>query len=202
MLVILTKPLPTECVVAVSGGPDSMGALHFLRKRVKKVIHINHGTGEFANAAQILVQDYCYKLGIHVEVTTVTEQPPKGESKEQFWRNKRQMVYANQDLPIVTGHNLDDCVEEYLINKLVRFSDKTVMSYYGLNGVIRPFRTTPKSAFIGYCNHNRVPYLIDPSNADNSYLRNSIRNILIPSILKDVSPGLVNSVYKLIIDED
>ncbi len=54
----LTHPLPEKCIVAVSGGVDSLSALHFLRQvegRVASVIHINHSSGVFSEESEALV---------------------------------------------------------------------------------------------------------------------------------------------------
>ncbi len=53
----LNHKIPKDIAIAVSGGADSMAAVDFLRKnRNLTVLHYNHGTGDFADAAECLVR--------------------------------------------------------------------------------------------------------------------------------------------------
>ena len=210
MLFQLTHPLPDKCYVAVSGGADSMAALHFLlsgtyrarSNRVVGIIHVNHGTGFYADEAQRLVIEVGESYGFSFsDVGEKIGPPPKGRSKEDYWREERYKVFARyNDYPIVTAHHLDDCVEQYIINKMVLFNNNTVIPYFGPCGVVRPFRTWSKESILDYCKKNSIRYLDDPSNMDTKFLRNNIRHNVIPTLLK-MNPGLKNQVRKLIVEE-
>lgn len=210
MLFQLTHPLPYRCYVAVSGGADSMAALHFLlnstwkghSRRVVGIIHVNHGTGFYADEAQRLVKEF--GASHPFLLTGISEKigpPPEGRSKEDYWREERYKVFSQyNDYPIVTAHHLDDCVEQYIINKMVLFNNRNVISYYGPCGVVRPFRTWTKESILEYCEKHKIEYLDDPSNEDTRFLRNNIRHNVIPTLLK-MNPGLKNQVRKLIVEE-
>ncbi len=208
MLFQPTRPLPQSYYIAVSGGPDSMAILAYLSKynvsKIKGVLHYNHGSGEFADQAEKLVTNYCQDKRLLLLKSKNTETPPKGESKEAFWREKRYKFFAQingEQIPIILGHNLNDCVEEYIINCFVRFHpERKVIGYYGPCCTIRPFRTWRKESMVNYCEANNIPYLNDPSNNDPSFLRNNIRLNLIPEILK-VNKGLFTTITKMIVSE-
>ena len=204
----LSGPLPKECNVAVSGGPDSMAVLHWLTKgakdRIKNIIHVDHGTGEFANSARIVTRDYVKSLGLEdlFRVHYINTARPKYQSKEHFWREQRLQFFSlYQEYPTVTAHNLDDCVEEYIMNKMVRFGPGNTIKYNGPSNVARPFRCWTKMDMKLYCKENKVPYLDDPSNEDIRFTRNRIRRIIVPNLLS-LNPGLFNQVRKMILKEE
>ena len=45
------------------------------------------------------------------------------------------------------------------------------------------------------CNQNNINYIIDPTNQDNKYLRNKIRNILLP-VLADCDERATENILK------
>lgn len=201
MLLQLTRPLPRQCYIALSGGPDSVAAAYWLgnggMNRVKGVIHVHHNTGKFADeACEFVNKNYMGVINFKV-----TDPIPEGKSKEEFWREQRYSFFSQvTDYPIVTAHNLNDCVEEYIINKMVRFSPKNTISYNGPSNVIRPFRTADRGSIIAYCKQHKLEYLTDPSNSNTRYLRNKIRHDILPGMI-ELNPGILNQVKKLIIEE-
>ena len=170
------------------------------------IIHIHHNTGEYADQALKFVasafQDYCFDLF----VKRVKGSPPKGLSKEAWWREQRYNLFqevlddTGKDYPIVLAHNLDDCVEQYIISTLLRYSRNEVISYNGPSNTIRPFRTWKRSEIKAYALRNGLKWVEDPSNKNTKFLRNNVRINLIPRILA-INPGLYNTIKKLIMGE-
>jgi len=82
---------------------------------------------------------------------------------------------------IVTAHNLNDQIETYLINSmrgtglsgLVGIPEKTDKLY-------RPLLDIPKKEISEYAINNNIEFREDSSNSSNDYLRNTIRNSIIP----------------------
>jgi tRNA(Ile)-lysidine synthase len=127
---------------------------------------------------------------------------PTGESPEAYWREQRytflDKVARDADLPIVLGHQMGDCLEEYLICTLKRGYTGTIK--YRRGDCIRPFRLWKREDILRYATEERVPFLEDPMNADIKYLRSFVRFVLVPQVLK-VNPGIWNIVERLIIVE-
>jgi len=197
----LTHPLPKKYWVAVSGGVDSMAALHWLRKPSRKgllgVVHIDHNTTH-AKKAREFVYSFCRTEDISLLMFGVEGQPPKGESKEAWWRDRRYDIFKNQvpgDDAIILGHHFDDCLEEYLMNTLVRGFMDTIGYSHGR--CVRPFRLWKKESIVEYAVRNKVPWINDPSNNDAKYKRNHIRHYITPEVLK-LNPGVYNIVEKCI----
>ncbi len=202
----LVQPLPEKVLLACSGGVDSMVALHWLHrgKKLAGILHMNHGTGTFANRAEDLVYEQCHKLDLPIRTRTLVDNPPVGESKEAWWRGQRYSFFneaseQQNNIEVVTAHNLNDCVEEYVINTMVR-GRLGVISYR--NGpVIRPFRTWSRPDIVRYAMKHDISYLTDPSNSDTRYLRNGIRHEVLPMITRMINPGLEGMIRRMIENE-
>lgn len=170
------------------------------------IIHVHHNTGAYADKALEFIstsyQDYCLDLF----VKKVKGHPPKGTSKEAWWRQKRYALFqevldeTNKQYPIILAHNLDDCVEQFVMSTLIRFSKSTIIPYYGPSFTIRPFRTWKKTEIIRYATKHNLQWIEDPSNKDTRYLRNKVRHEIIPKLL-EVNPGLYNHVKTLVMEE-
>jgi len=65
------------------------------------------------------------------------------------------------------------------------------------NNVLRPFLTTRKRVFENWCRIYAVPFIEDESNYDTKYMRNYIRNEMMPHVLR-VNPGIHKLVKKIV----
>lgn len=201
---LLFKPSSIDAV-AVSGGPDSMCALHFLTqggKFKKTVLHFYHGT-EFGSVARELVRDYCNKLSLPLVEGEIAGEKPADESLEEFWRNQRLAFFSSWaknhseqtgELAFVaSGHNLDDAIETWIFSCLHGRPDKIPVIGAAL---VKPFLLWPKESMGEYCRKFSVPYLVDPSNQDRNFMRSIIRHDIVPLALQ-VNPGLATVVRKM-----
>jgi len=194
----LTHPLPNRCWVAVSGGIDSVVALHWLAQvpdRVLGIFHVNHNTGLYADTAEENVKILAGKYDVKYIGYRITGKPPTGESKEAWWREKRYEFFHKTTDPVVIAHHLDDCVEEYLMNTIVRGRIGTIP--YSNKNCIRPFRGWKRKDISHYFAKNNLKALLDPSNEDISFKRNYIRHELMRHILY-LNPGIYKTVRKLL----
>ena len=193
-MIRVSMKLPDHIAVAVSGGPDSMAALDFLsRKKAVLALHFNHKTPN-ADAAEHLVSDYCAVRNIPLAIGELQVERPAGMSREDFWRKHRYQFFewASQDLPVITCHHLDDVMETWLFTSL-HGDPRLIPSQRGR--YLRPFLGTRKAVFEDWCDRKDVPYVVDPSNADTSFMRNYIRHELLPKAMQ-VNPGLPKVLRK------
>lgn len=203
----LTHPLPEKCLVAVSGGVDSMVALHWLDKvpgRVAGVVHLNHNTGLFADRAESKVRGTVADLGIPFRGRKLHRGVEEGHSPENWWREQRyrwfkEVSAAQGNLPVVLAHHLDDCLEEYVLCTMVRGYQGTIPYRHG--PCIRPFRLWKKKDILAYAQRERVDFLEDPTNKDTRFKRNLVRHRLTPELL-ELNPGLHKIVERLIWAQD
>jgi tRNA(Ile)-lysidine synthetase-like protein len=200
----LTHRLPEKCIVACSGGPDSVAALYWLHKahKVEEIIHIHHNTGEFADVSQQCVIEHANKLSIPL---TLYQIPPRGSdlgiekaNDEERWRDWRYMFFKDHpgDLEIVLGHQLDDCVEEYITCAIKRGYLGTIPYRHGR--CIRPFRTCSRTELSKYCLDNHHRAVVDPTNHSRQYLRGKYRTMLMPWIRENLNEGLDSMVRRMI----
>lgn len=196
-MIKIVGSIPNEICVAVSGGPDSMAVLDFVNTGKRKVVaaHFNHGT-EHGQHAELFVTQYCKEHNIELLIGRANREKAKSESPEEYWRNIRYDFLNNIDMSVITAHVLDDQVEQWIMtslhgtSRLIPFSNKNI---------IRPFIGTTKAELISWCNRKGVPYIVDPSNSSEKYMRSYVRTQLLPHALK-VNPGLFKVIRKKVID--
>lgn len=194
MRITLLNKFPNEpFYLACSGGPDSMAALNFLvqGRHNFKVAYFHHGTDHGEKAMGFLI-DYCDMSGLDLVVGNISGDCPKGESKENYWRNERHGFFDELSGPIVTAHNLDDAVEWWVFSSL-HGNPKLIPATRGK--ITRPFMLTRKDDLKLWCDSRSVPYVVDPANHDEGYMRPIIRHKIVPQALR-INPGLYTVIRK------
>jgi len=197
-MIHLLGKIPDDVTVACSGGPDSMAVLHFLNngKRCVRAAYFDHGT-EHGEEAEMFVEQYCSNNSIPFICGRVTQMRDSKKSQEEFWRDARYEFFAELVGPIIMAHHLDDVAEWWVFSSL---HGKSKLIPYRNNGVIRPFLLASKQELLDWVKRNDVPYMNDPSNKDEKYMRNLIRHRIMPHTLK-VNPGLHTVLRKKLIKD-
>jgi tRNA(Ile)-lysidine synthase len=195
-------------LVAVSGGPDSVALLRALILLSSEyqlhltTAHLNHGLrGTEAEEEEDFVRRISHALGITCICKTVhirMLQIGKGRSLEEIGREERyrflnETAEACGAQKIATGHHRDDQAETVLIN-LIRGS-----GIAGLKGIapvrddriIRPLLDVGRREIFEFLKREGFAYRVDSSNLDPIYLRNRIRNGLIPDLKASYNPQIV-----------
>ena len=201
-------------VLGCSGGPDSIFLLEVFLKIKEEynltlaLAHINHlYRGAEADRDENFVRDLGEKNGIQVFVKRKSMKLMAKEEKITLEEAGREIRYSFFDevLEKINGnkvalaHNLDDQIETFLF-RLIRGS-----SLEGLEGIndrrdkyIRPINEIYKSEIIDYLDTNNIPYVVDSTNLENDYTRNSIRLDLIPFIEKRYNPKFKEKINSLL----
>lgn len=194
--------------VGVSGGADSMLLLSSLIEKSKyrnfyfKAIHINHHLrDEESDADSEFVKNFCKKNNIDyvikdVDVKAVKQAQKKGEEESariaRFDAIFDEMKKSNLN-KLFLAHHANDQAETILMHI---FRGTGIGGASGIRSnavVIRPFINIKKSAILELCNENKIGFVTDSSNFNNSYTRNFMRNVVIPEIEK-VYPNAVDMV--------
>ncbi len=100
---------------------------------------------------------------------------------------------------IATGHSKSDLTETFFI-KLFRGSGLQGLSgIYGLKGerIIRPLLIFSKSEILDFLKRSTVKFYSDPTNESDTFLRNNIRNNLIPEIERIV-PEIDDHIFRTV----
>lgn len=211
----------TKVIVAVSGGPDSIALLSILDS-VKldffidlEAAYLDHGIrNENENKSDYtLIKTLCEELNIKLHVKNIgygiieSEAEQHKLSVEAIARRERYSFFNslyNSQYFIALGHNRDDQIE----TQIMRFFQGS--SVDGLTGIkdfreniIRPLISAPKKEIYSYLSEHNIKYNVDSTNLSNVYLRNRVRNELLP-IVKNIFPGydralsnIENNLYQL-----
>lgn len=200
-----------RCVVAVSGGPDSMALLQVLAQLASGldlflvVAHVDHGLRpEEAEAEAHLVQEAAQALGLACEcgrVDVAGHAREQGLSREHAARDLRygflaEVAARHRATKIAVAHTADDQAEEILL-RLVRGTGRAGLAGMALlrDGlVVRPFLGIAKAEILRYLAEQGLPCCLDSSNRQRIYLRNRIRLDLLPFLQEHFNPNIGNSL--------
>lgn len=194
-------------LLGVSGGVDSMALLHcFVQlSLVAEVAHVNYGLRQNSSIAdQQLVERTCeeYKIPLHLKIISDDQRKQKGSIQE--WARDlrydwfRQLQNERQLQFLVTAHHLNDQLETFLIH-LSKAAGMNGLSGIpaNKNRILRPLLTYSKQEIYDFADHESIEFREDESNAKNLYVRNHIRNLIIPELSKlnkDFLPNFGKSI--------
>lgn len=208
-------------LISISGGPDSTFLTHLLYL-MRPVLNLtlfgfclDHMTrnGESEKDA-LFVEKLCRELDIELFRQKIDVQKWCRENKLSFQEGARKLRMEklleiskeNNIERIATGHNADDNIETFLMH-LVRGAGAR-----GLSGIkpvsgkfIRPLIDIFRKDIIAYLDNKKISYCVDRTNIENIYLRNRVRNILIPFISKHFLESFKSNVLRsinILKDED
>lgn len=191
-------PKESTIILGLSGGPDSIFLLQFLcylrdQGIIKQIIaaHLDHGWR--ADSAKDVT--FCKQAAQAANVpfstahiSDYTHELPRKGSKEELGRYARrlfleQVMQEHQANAIALAHHLQDQEETFLI-RLIRGTSLTgLCAMWPKRGAyIRPLLETNKRDILQYLDEHQIPYLVDPTNKSPSFLRNRIRNNVVPAL--------------------
>ncbi|AEJ18947.1 tRNA lysidine(34) synthetase TilS [Gracilinema caldarium] len=190
----------TTVLLALSGGADSVSLLYIsatLQKQfgfLLRCIHVNHRLRpvEETDIDANIVRAHCQKLKVPLTIVNIApgviesyaEQHKTGiEAAARHFRYralKRQMRRWSGTW-LFLGHTRDDALELALMrflrgagpNGLARLPERR-------GNIVRPLVYTSRAEIEDYVRDRNIEYVYDSTNRDNHYLRNRIRNVLIP----------------------
>lgn len=208
-----------KIVLGVSGGPDSTCMLDIFSKLAPKynleliIAHVNYGLrAKDSDRDEKFVREWAKKYALKIEVLrrgptsdTLSESSRLNlnsfSTSENALREIRYKFFEkvrkenNFDL-IAVAHTLDDQAETYLM-RIIRGSGLAGLSAmrHKNNFIIRPLLGITKKEILKYLKKNRLSYRTDKTNKEIPYLRNKIRNRLIPFLEKDYNPKIKETLY-------
>lgn len=204
-----------KIVVGLSGGPDSLALIHALYHFKESLqidlvaVHINHMfRGVLADADEQFVKTFCelHDIPIYSYRIDVGEYAKEiGTSFEDAGRKVRyqyfqKVLIKEKAQKIAVAQNKNDLIETFFIN-LFRGSgvDGLASIDYKRDQIyIRPLLDVDRNSIEAYCLENALNPRRDHTNDENDYLRNKIRNDLLPSLKAVYNPSLDQTLYKTI----
>ncbi len=197
MIRIIDK-IPSNVVIACSGGIDSMVVTDFLLqgRRNVKLAYFNHDTSH-SMQAQTFVEKFAEDNKLDLFIGKVKGVKGK-RSMEEFWRDERYSFFNRIKTNfLITCHHLDDAVETWVMSAM--HGQCKLIPYRRSPNLYRPFLMTSKKVIKDYANRKNVRWVEDPSNVRTEYIRNHIRHALMPGVLK-VNPGIRTMIRKKLIE--
>ncbi len=189
-------------LLAVSGGADSMVMLHLMKKLGLDfhVAHVNYKLrGEDSDLDQKMAEDFCKKNAVPFHLRTISDHEKEPSGSVQLWARKlrydffRKIIEHEQLDFLMTAHHLNDQLETFFIN-LSRGSGIRGLS--GIpendNNILRPLLRFSKEEIYRYAEENQISFREDLSNRKNDYLRNKIRNKIVP-LIQELKPNFLEN---------
>jgi len=193
-----------KLLLATSGGIDSMVLLDLFKKSNFEIAiaHCNFQLrGKESDDDQHFIENYSKENAIPLFATQFDTRAFAEDFKLSIQVAARELRYkwfyelleSNNYDYVLTAHHADDNIETFLIN-LSRGS-----GLEGFTGIpiqndktIRPLLNFGREEILNYAKENDIVWREDSSNASDKYLRNKIRQEIVP-VLKALNPNLLSS---------
>lgn len=196
----------SKIILGVSGGPDSVCLLDIFLKLRKtyplelRIAHINYGLrGKDSVVDEEFVRSLAAKHALEIDVLR-----PKTASVRNLENRLRDIRYGffekirrqhKFDL-IAVAHNRDDQAETLLMRLLRGSGLEGLGAMKFKNGrIIRPLLATSRQEILDHLESGRLAYRTDGTNMTDTFLRNKIRNGLIPYLEKNYNPSIKKTLF-------
>ena len=201
-----------KVVVGLSGGADSVCLFLILEELRKKIgfgmlaVHVNHGIrGEEAKADEGFVKTLCEKKEIPCRSVSVDIPKMAVEyrmSEEEAGRTARREIFEQAaeewgGTRIALAHHQDDNAETFFLHLARGSGLRGLGGIYPVNGMyIRPLLCVGRKEIEDYLKGREMPYCIDATNMEDAYMRNRIRNHVIPYFKENINEKTVEHMNR------
>ncbi len=191
-------------LAAVSGGSDSVALLQLLYQFANymnwelAVLHIDHRARPESREDAAFVKNLAEGLGLHCSIEAIS--PHGSGSAEGYFsaeRNRIYSEYSSENGLVATGHTASDRAETLLMRLLEGAGLRGLggMDYIGRGSVRRPLLDFTRSELREYLEAIGQNWVEDPTNQEDSFLRNRIRHSVIP-VLESISAGSTYAIAR------
>jgi len=184
--------------VALSGGADSLVLLNELKKLQKDndlnliAIHINHNVQKDSKKWKTICENICKKNEIKFITHSLRSKKNSSSNLEKKLRDERYRFFEKtleKNSILFMGHHLDDVIETFFLRALRGSGIEGLSSIpkqraLGKGKLVRPFLNISKSEILARAKKDKLKFIKDPSNKDNYFDRNYLRNEVLPKIEK------------------
>jgi tRNA(Ile)-lysidine synthase len=192
-------------LLAVSGGMDSMVMTHLFQRTATGIgiAHCNFNLrGSESDEDESFVNKFASDFNIPFYSESFDTTGFASEKNISIQMAARELRYRwfeeirakNNFNSVALAHNLNDNIETFFIN-LTRGT-----GIAGLTGMkpkykslIRPILFASRQVIAEYCDHHKVPFREDRSNAETKYIRNKIRHSILP-VFREINPSFDTTV--------
>jgi tRNA(Ile)-lysidine synthase len=200
--------------VAVSGGPDSVLLLHFLKLLAGELgllltaVHFNHhlrgaesdGDEEFVRslAARLQISYLCGEAEV-ARVARKRHRNLEAVGRELRYRYFFSLVDQSRLDRVATAHTANDQAETVLLRLLRGTGTRGLGGIYPvLDGkVVRPFLSLTRAEVMQEIAARGLEYRVDSTNLDPRLRRNKVRMELLPLLAKEYNPEIISLLNQL-----
>lgn len=195
-------------IIAVSGGIDSVVLLDYLHRTQPEidlvVAHVDHGIRQDSEEDGKFVSELAKLYQLPYETKRAELGPEASEEvarnvRYDFLREVRQKYEAKG---IITAHHANDVVETMIINIVRGTGWRGLCSLRSTNELYRPLLSVVKAEIQNYAQQKQLSWREDTTNTDRKYLRNEVRQSIMPHIDIGVWMKLYNQQVALLDDID
>ncbi len=179
-------------IIAVSGGVDSVVLLDMIAVRKPEtgtekplyiVAHFDHGirsdSAEDAKFVESLAKSY------GMAFTTKRANLGEGASEESARSARYEFLFEEMKKhnaqSVITAHHQDDVIETMIVNILRGTGPKGLIGFTR-SSILRPFIDKSKLEILEYAKQNKLKWREDSTNLDKTYLRNHVRQEIVPKL--------------------
>lgn len=168
-------------LLAISGGVDSVCLLHMFKDDPEILVaHFNHGTRPSSKDDEEFVKNLAEKyhkefIVGHANLGSDVSEEKARNARYEFLRK----IAKEKNAQIYTAHHTDDLIESVTIN-LLRGTGWRGLVPLDASDIMRPLITKnyDKQKLLKYAAENNLTFRQDPTNTEDNYLRNRIREKL------------------------
>lgn len=188
---------------AVSGGPDSVALLHFLKAQgfLVAAAHFDHHLRPTSGRDRAFVEELCrtWDIPCYVGEGLIADLP--GNTEDNARRERYAFLEATAAAigaaRIATAHNANDNLETVLLHMTRGCGLQGLCGIQPRRGLlVRPMLHTTRPAIETYLKEHHLPYVTDETNADDRYARNRLRHQVVP-VLESLNPRVVEAVARM-----
>jgi len=209
-----------KILVAVSGGADSMLLLHVLHSLAPKqrwkisVAHFNHQLrGRASDADEQLVRATAKKMSLpffsargevarYARQSKISVEMAARQLRHEFLARvaREQKIFT-----LALAHHADDQVELFFL-RLLRGAGGEGMAGMKWRSpspadkqvtLVRPLLGFTKAELFAFAGVKKISFRDDATNVSNDFLRNRIRNELLPLLRKNYQPAVDKTILRL-----
>ncbi len=199
-------PRGSTVLIAVSGGPDSMALLHVLARLRARLAFglfahgVDHGLRSAAPAELDRAEAFAGALDVpfsRTNLRVVAGGNLQARARSARWGALEAAAARLGASRIATGHHADDRAETLLLRLLRGTGARGLAVLPPRQGDrIRPMVRARRRDIDLHVSRHRVPFSVDPSNADPRFLRARVRHEVMP-VLERIGPRIVEHMCTL-----
>ena len=198
-------------ILAFSGGKDSVTLLYLLNQLQRDIpfqlvaAYFNHNLREDAAEEESWIRETCRDLDVELAVGGADVARYKQEEKLNLEHAASLLRYQFLEETasrypqscIATAHTKTDISETFFIKLMRGSGNRGLSAIYSKKGtrLIRPLLPFHQDDILGFLQRNHISFYQDSTNLENHFLRNKVRNMLLP-LAREIEPNLDNHIYR------